>query len=139
MNTKKLLQGLLTLAFISNSGISYGQTNKVSSASPIKARYQCYRLLISGNQVADDLYILSENQYKTMNKTGAYSYNPKSKTLSFSSGPLAVTEKWVGVYTGKGERTPAGGKTISAFIEIRRLSDVNAGNLRVLQQCNCVN
>lgn len=109
------------------------------TAYPIKARYQCYRLLITGNEVADDIYILSNTQYKTMGKVGKYTYNAKTRTLTFTSGPLYIpSQKWVGIYTGKGELTAYGGRTETAIIEIRRQADVDAGNKKVLQQCNCV-
>lgn len=106
---------------------------------PIKARYQCYRLISTGNEVADDIFILNSNEYKTMNKVGKYTYNAKTRILTFTSGPLYVpSEKWVGVFTGKGEPTGNGGRTIEAIIEIRRKADVDAGNRKVLQQCSCV-
>lgn len=111
----------------------------VKTAFPIKARYQCYRLLITGNEVAEDIFILNNNEYKTMNKVGKYSYNSKTRMLTFTSGPLYVpSEKWVGVYTGKGEPTGNGGRTKEAIIEIRKKADVEAGNRKVLQQCSCV-
>lgn len=110
-----------------------------NTAYPITARYQCYRLSSSGDEVAEDIFILNRTHYKTMNKVGTYSYNAKTRHLTFTSGPLHLaSDKWVGVYTGKGEPTGNGGTTLSAMIEIRRLSDIATGNKKVLQQCNCV-
>lgn len=107
-------------------------------SSPTQARYQCYRLLSTGNEVTADLYIGSGNTYRTMGKTGKYTFNPATRIITFTSGPLWVpSEKWVGVFTGKGEPTPMGGKTVTAIIEIRRSADLKAGNKKVLQQCDC--
>jgi hypothetical protein len=109
-----------------------------SNANPILARYQCYRVLSTGNQIAEDIFILADNNYKTMNTTGKYTYSTKTKTFTFTSGPLHIpSEKWVGVYTAKGEPTPAGGRTVDAIIEIRRQADVVANNRKVLQICTC--
>ncbi len=114
-------------------------TSKTTAAIyPIKARYQCYRILSTGNEVAEDLYILDGKRYKTMNKVGTYTYDPKTRILTFTSGPLYIpSARWVGVYTGKGEPSGNGGTTVAAIIEIRRKADVDAGNKKVLQQCSC--
>lgn len=106
---------------------------------PATARYQCYRLMNAGNEVAEDIVILEGYQYKTMNKVGKYLYDPKSRTLTFTSGPLYLpVDKWIGVYTARAEPTGNGGRTVDAIIEIRRKTDFDAGNKKVLQQCTCV-
>jgi hypothetical protein len=58
--------------------------------------------------------------------------------LSIVAGPFKQAENWVGVYTAKGEPTSSGGAMAQHTIEIRRKSDIDAGNMRVMQQCSCV-
>ena len=112
---------------------------KLTNATPLVARYICYRLLSTGpNEVTGDLYILPGNKYKIGTGTGSYTYSSKTRHLNFQSGPFKQSENWVGVYTAKGEPIPGGGAMAQNTIEIRRKSDMDAGNMRVMQQCSCV-
>lgn len=114
------------------------QPVKLKNAVPVVARYICYRLLTTGpNEVIGDLYILPGNKYKFGAATGAYNYNAQTRQLVFTSGPYRHTENWVGIYSAKGEPTSTGGTMAQNTIEIRKKSDIDAGNMRVIQQCSC--
>jgi len=112
---------------------------KQNNVLPVVERYICYRLLSTGaNEVLGDLFILPGNKYKIGGATGSYNYSSKTRQLIFQSGPFKQTENWIGIYTAKGEPTSSGGEMAQNTIEIRRKSDITAGNMRVLQQCDCV-
>ena len=106
--------------------------------SLVKGRYQCWRLSTAGNEIASDLHILSDTKYKIDDLTGNYSYDPGTGIIQWLDGPLhQSTENWVGVFTRKGTSTGKGGRVVNSIIEIRRKADMDAGNLRTLQQCDC--
>jgi hypothetical protein len=108
------------------------------SNSIVKGRYQCWRLSTAGNEVASDLHIVSNNEYKVDNAEGRYSYDEETKRIEWIDGPLhQPAGKWVGVFTHKGAATGKGGHAVNSIIEIRRKADVDAGNMQTLQQCDC--
>jgi hypothetical protein len=109
------------------------------SGGPPVGRYVCWRLGSMGDQIADDLHILPGGGYRSLGATGKYVLGSDGRSLRFTSGPLdlrAKGQEWVGVFRPKGSPTDSGGTYQDNKIEIRRASDVAAGNARVLQACD---
>lgn len=110
-----------------------------SKRTPVqKGRYQCWRLSSAGDEVASPLYILSDELYQVDEATGKYRFNPQENTIQFIDGPFRQdADPWIGFYTPQGTTTSGGGKTLETMIEVRKKSDVDEGNKRVILQCNC--
>lgn len=142
---KFLLILFVALPFISCSQVAQKKkpvkAKAITSSSeilPDVGRYQCYRLGSISNQVAPDLTIISADTYESMGKKGKYNFDPATKIIKWVNGPLyQPSQNWVGVFLPKGTITEKGGKTVSTLIEIRKMSDIKEGNLRVLQSCAC--
>jgi hypothetical protein len=115
------------------------RTRELSKENPvIKGRYQCWRLSSAGDEVASDIFILPNDKYQVDGVVGSYSYDLKTGSLQWLDGPFhQPSESWVGFFTAKGSATAKGGHTLGSMIEIKRQSDVDAGNEKVLIQCNC--
>ncbi|HUC80223.1 MAG TPA: hypothetical protein VMR70_04870 [Flavisolibacter sp.] len=110
-----------------------------SKQNPVqKGRYDCWELSPDGDKVTSPLYILSDEVYQFGEATGRYGFNHSGNTLVFTQGPLYQSgNPLVGTYTPQGTPTPAGGKTLETMIQIRRQADIDAGDTRVIMQCNC--
>jgi hypothetical protein len=103
-----------------------------------KGRYECWELSSSGDKVTSPLYILSDEIYQFGETTGKYTFDQQLKIISFTKGPLhQVSDPLIGTYTPQGTPTQGGGKTLETMIEIRRRADIDAGDKRVIMQCNC--
>ena len=106
--------------------------------TPPVGRYRCLRVLSAGEERAPDLYIVSGEQYRSLNTVGRYAYDARSRIIRWLTGPLSQPAgEFVAVFT------PAGGSTgydalahaPAPTIDVRRRTDVAAGNARVLQRC----
>jgi hypothetical protein len=76
-----------------------------------------------------DLVILAEGRYKQMDKIGRYSYDAKTRKITWLTG--AIPKRWVGFFVPKGVD---GAKTHT--IVIRDQQDVAEGNKRDLRWYN---
>lgn len=127
-----------------NASVANESSSQVKNVNPqksneiVKGRYQCYRLSSAGDEVASDLYILSDNEYKVDNSEGTYSFDENSKKIEWQTGPFhQPTQEWMGIFTKKGQPTGKGGHAVNSLIEVVRKADVEAGNSRVLLRCDC--
>jgi len=115
------------------------RAKELSKKNPvIKGRYQCWRILTSGDQVASDLFILSDDLYQVDDVLGHYAYAQENGSMKWIDGPLhQPTENWIGFFTAKGSKTSGGGQTLESMIQVKRQADIDKNNKNVLLQCNC--
>ncbi|MFC4638366.1 hypothetical protein [Deinococcus hohokamensis] len=102
--------------------------------APPLGRYTCLRMATGsalGNTVADDITLLPGGRYTIAGVTGTYTYDPKTRLLTWNGGGLSSSKTgWVGMY----DRPQSAGAP--PVLRIRNRSDVQAGNMRDLQWCN---
>ena len=147
MQSNKLIFSIMIVAACliacSNDGatksIAEKKAEEQSQRNPIKkGRYQCYNLSAEGDKIAPELFILSDNIYQVDDVTGKYAYDHQKNTIQITDGPLNhPSHKWIGFYTAKGTATSGGEKTLESMIEFKTQTDVDAGNKKVVMQCNC--
>jgi hypothetical protein len=108
-----------------------------STRNPIqKGRYLCYHLFATGDKIAPELLILSDNMYQVDDAIGHYKYHPKNSEIEWIDGPFyKSSENWVGFFTAKGTRT-SGGHTLESMIEIESQKK-SSGDWPKIMQCNC--
>lgn len=147
MSRKTILNFALLLALVGCGSNELSPTRsraeriaeEKSKQNPVqKGRYDCWELSPSGDKVTSPLYILSDEIYQFGETTGKYTFDPDARTIAFVKGPLyQAGNPLMATYTPQGTPTAGGSKTLETMIEIRRQADVDAGDKRVLMQCNC--
>lgn len=129
------------LACNNDSGKTKAQkrAEEQNTRNPIqKGRYLCYQLLATGDKIAPDLFILSNNIYQVADTVGRYSYNYQQNAMQIIDGPLHnPSEPLIGFYTAKGTPTSGGGHTLETMIEFRKKDAKDSADKKVVMQCNC--